>query len=338
MTMASALRTLAHAALILAATAPLAASCMTASLAVPGRVTREVPLDRDRPQLARVGELAFLGAIEFPGGIAGGLSGLVIAEGGERFVAVSDTGRVFDGRLLYGRDGRLVGAADVRRHALPVEEGSGDGKRHHDSEDLTRLPDGSWLVSFEREHRILRYRPGGDRPDGVPVALPTPPGLEGAPDNGGVEALAALPDGRVLAIEEGESDGRPERQAWIGRLSGDGKAAWSRLTYRAAPFYRPTAAAALPSGDVLVVERRASLLGGLAARLVHVPASALRPGGVVEGGELARLDPPLLTDNFEGVAVSEAADGTLRVYVLSDDNFSPLQRTLLLMFALPAGV
>ena len=39
-------------------------------------------------------------------------------------------------------------------------------------------------------------------------------------------------------------------------------------------------------------------------------------------------------DNFEGMAVHRAADGALVLTLISDDNFSPLQRTLLLQFTM----
>ena len=39
-------------------------------------------------------------------------------------------------------------------------------------------------------------------------------------------------------------------------------------------------------------------------------------------------------DNFEGLAVARDADGGTLVYILSDDNFHFLQRTLLLLFRL----
>ena len=37
------------------------------------------------------------------------------------------------------------------------------------------------------------------------------------------------------------------------------------------------------------------------------------------------------TDNFEGIA-AERRNGATRLYILSDDNFSPAQRTLMLAF------
>ena len=52
------------------------------------------------------------------------------------------------------------------------------------------------------------------------------------------------------------------------------------------------------------------------------------------GGEIARMEMarPLTVDNYEGLAVIPAKDGSVRFYLLSDDNFQSSQRTLLLAF------
>jgi hypothetical protein len=57
-------------------------------------------------------------------------------------------------------------------------------------------------------------------------------------------------------------------------------------------------------------------------------------GRVVDQQELRG---PLTVDNFEGLAAVPApsaskGDGTIRFYLISDDNFSSSQRTLLLAF------
>ena len=53
-----------------------------------------------------------------------------------------------------------------------------------------------------------------------------------------------------------------------------------------------------------------------------------------KGAEIGRLDlaRPLTVDNFEGLAAVPAPDGGVRFYLISDDNFSPSQRTLQLAF------
>ncbi|WP_083897148.1 esterase-like activity of phytase family protein [Azospirillum sp. B506] len=304
-----------------------------------------VPLDSGRPDRGTLGPLRFLGGLDIAGGDrVGGLSGLWVDPAGVRFVAIGDTGLVVDGRLQGGADGRLTGVSEVRARPLTVEEGISHQKSRTDAEDLTRLPDGGWLVSLERDHRILRYTGGGQGPEGSPTPIPRPPGMDSTPENGGLEALTLLPDGRLLTIEEGKEDGRQERRAWIAKpgLAGDGlpRSAddWQPFTYRTAPRYRPTSVAPLPDGGALVLERRVSLLGGWSSRLVRVAARQLTAsavaGAVVDGEELGRLEAPLVNDNFEGIATRPGPAGETLVYLISDNNFSSLQRTYLLLFAL----
>jgi hypothetical protein len=57
----------------------------------------------------------------------------------------------------------------------------------------------------------------------------------------------------------------------------------------------------------------------------------------LHGQEVVELRPPLTLDNFEGLAVHRLGDGSLRLTLVSDDNFSPLQRTLIVQFEWPAA-
>jgi hypothetical protein len=65
-----------------------------------------------------------------------------------------------------------------------------------------------------------------------------------------------------------------------------------------------------------------------------VPLAAVKPGALVDGAELIFADMAYQVDNMEGLSVHRAADGALVLTVISDNNFSPLQRTLLLQFTL----
>ena len=48
--------------------------------------------------------------------------------------------------------------------------------------------------------------------------------------------------------------------------------------------------------------------------------------------DLHTITRPATVDNFEGISALPRADGSVRFYLISDDNFSPAQRTLLLAF------
>ena len=242
-----------------------------------------------------------------------------------RLTAISDRARWVTGRLVMEGD-RPVGVAEIRTGALRDGAGTALPRGGHggDSEAIARLPDGTWLVAFERWHRIRAYR----RLDGPGTFVEAPPGIDRAPQNGGLESLAVLADGRWFAIaEELAPEGTPElRMAWLG-----GPGRWQALRYRPAPGFVPTDAAPMPDGGALVLERRFSLFGGFAGRLVRIAPAALRAGVVVEGTEILRLSSPLPTDNWEGVTVTRWQGRTL-VALLSDDNQSPFQRSLLLLF------
>ncbi|MEK9725686.1 MAG: esterase-like activity of phytase family protein, partial [Rhodospirillaceae bacterium] len=74
----------------------------------------------------------------------------------------------------------------------------------------------------------------------MPEPLPPPDGLAALPANSGIEALALLSDGRLLAITEGRKD-VASALAWVSDTDG-----WSPLTYPTDGEFRPTGAATLP--------------------------------------------------------------------------------------------
>ena len=63
-------------------------------------------------------------------------------------------------------------------------------------------------------------------------------------------------------------------------------------------------------------------------------AAELRPGGTVHAQELAFLASPYAVDNLEGLAVTQGSRGETLLWLISDDNFNPLQRNILLLFEL----
>ena len=258
----------------------------------------------------------------------GGFSGVHLAPD-LTLTLISDRGHWAEARLLL--DGLTPINLQPLRHGPLRDEAGKPIPRGFaaDAEALVRLPYGTWLVAFERRHRIRAYR----RLDGPGAYVAPPSGLDNAPPNGGLESLAVLPDGRLFAIAETFTPpDRPElRHAWLGAPG-----RWVPLYWQPAPGFHPTDAAILPDGSALVLERRFSLLGGFSARLVMTAPDALRSareGAVLHGETILMLDDaPLPSENWEAVAVTRVGDQTL-VALISDDNESILQRSLLLLFA-----
>ena len=292
--------------------------------------TRQVALDPEDRARNSVGDLQFLGGLDLRSNEAafGGLSGLSVTADG-RLSAVSDRGHWFTARIVRDDAGGLVGLADGELGPLKDPEGGPVKDAWRDAEALERLAGGDWLVSFEREHRVWRYPVETGGLQGRPVPFQTPRAIARAPANGGLEALAPLPDGRILMLAQGLKRDDGARAGWLA-----GPGGIEALGYRTAPKFLPTDAATLPNGDVLVLSRHFSVIGGVRARLERVSANAIEPGATLRGALVARFERPLTADNFEGVAAVQEDDGATLVYILSDDNFNFFQRTLLLLFRL----
>jgi hypothetical protein len=291
-----------------------------------------VPLGTRTPDQSSVGRLIYRGGLHLTSTDVrfGGWSALHISAAGRRLMAVSDNAAWLTATLRYDGRGWLVGTEAHRIGRLAGLGGMEIPRNAStaDAESLAALPDGQFLVSFERNHRLWRYAPAMPPFSREPEPWPTPPGIADAPNNEGIEALARLADGRLLAIAEGLPAGTGAVAAWLW----DG-AGWSTLGYAVSGSYRPTAAATLPSGDVVLLERRFNPIDGITARIRRLAIGDISPGAILEAETLATLELPLISDNFEGIA-TRAGDGEALLYVISDNNFKSFQRTLLLMFAL----
>jgi hypothetical protein len=301
--------------------------------------TSPVPLDASDPSRERVGPLAYLGGLWLRSDDPrfGGLSDLRVSPDGARLFAVSDCGYGFTASLSYDAAGRLAGLSGPRLVSLTGSTGRPLGPSESDAESLV-VGDGL-EVGFEGWGRIRAY--GLEPPFAGPARrLGLPAGVGSCGRNGGLETMADTGDGRRLLVCEGRRGASSSVPAWVGRGE-----AWQPREYPLAfeggwagePF-RPTGAARLPDGDLLVLERRFPPAG---ARLVRIARSDLDRTSPFDPRTLARIEAPLTIDNFEGVDARRDAAGRTLVYLLSDDNGCAkaggtrrLQRTLLLLFAL----
>ncbi len=306
---------------------PSSLIALLAALLLPAAASAEISatsmvLDAGAPERSRFGRLEWRGSLRLSGlGDFGGLSALLYEDG--VLTAVSDKGNWYGLRPWF-EGGRLAGVALVGAGKLAGPDGAPiDDKFGADAESLARL-DGGILVAFERDHRLWRY----DGLDALPAPVATPEQAKRLPSNGGLEAITELADGRLLLLSEEGGDARAVA-GWIGR-PGD----WRPVAWRRTGEFKPTAAAVLPDGRVVVLERRFSILGGVGARLSVVDPAELVAGATLSGGELAQFGPPLAIDNFEGLAAATGTGGETLLYIVSDDNFSPLQSTQMHVFVL----
>lgn len=278
-----------------------------------------------KPEVVTLGRLRYLGGLHIASKDSrfGGVSGLEAMPDGT-LIGVTDTGYWIAFRPERDAAGQLVGVRDGDLDPLRDAEGRPfDGKAWSDAEGLRRAANGDLLVSFEREHRVLRYaKPGGN---GVPID--TPASIAGQPANGGIEAIATWPDGKLLLLSERGRDTEGDLRAWLRDAQG-----WHNLVYQTQGESLPTDAAVLPSGDLLVLERKFGIFTELGARLVLVPQARVVPGGKLSGETLAAWEKPYSVDNMEALAVTTERDGGVLLWVMSDDNQSRTQRTLLMLF------
>ena len=290
-----------------------------------------VDLHTEDEQIGRVGHLVFQGGLNLtsPDPRFGGLSGLAVSADGSRLSAVTDKGDWVLFSPTISPTGRLTGIAGTQIGDLRDFDGKPlRRKRNSDAESLAPI-DGGFAVSFERRHRVWLYRGAPNPFRARPVEIALPPRSHAMRRNGGLEALARLRDGRLITIAQDFPKGAPFAQGWILE-----KNRWHGFRYRRHGQFQPAGAVTSPSGRLLVLERRFSYVGGFGTRLVEISPAVIRPGADIRGRELARLEHPLITENFEGIASYRNAAGKTVLYLISDDNFGALQKTILLKFAL----
>ncbi len=271
----------------------------------------------------------------------GGFSGLSI--GGRHLTAVSDQGHWLTASLALDARGTITGLRAARMGRLCDDDGAPVAWERRDAEEIQHLPGHGYLVSFERHHRIVLYAEsenGATHPqpargatafDRVPKPFPFPPGIVTTQRNKGMEAVALLPDGRLLTFAEDLRTIDDDIIGWIGRPeAGD----WRHLTLPGLGDFLPTGAAVLPAGDLLLLVRNYSRETGNLIRLLMLEAASLTPGSRLRPVELARIEPPATIDNMESVAIGTGPAGETLIYLLSDNNYNDQQRTLLMQFEL----
>jgi hypothetical protein len=276
--------------------------------------------------------LEFLGGLDVSSAkswVFGGLSGIDMIDS-DRVLMIGDSSTYVTARLVHD-GGRFVGLADTEIGSLFPD---GDmSKASGDAEDVALDPSDrsrGVIVRERQPNAILTF----DLVDGRPTNFE--PKLVGAPDrvlqsNSGLESVAYPPAasplaGEILTIAERPMRGDTDFTGWIA-----GKGSFSIVRH---DNFDISSARFLPNGDLILLERRYAPAWGIAMRLRRIAGDTIKIGARLDGDILLDAGMTSQIDNMEGLAVSQDEAGRTILTLVSDDNFSILQRTLILQFVL----
>ncbi len=291
--------------------------------------------DPREQQRRQFGKLVFRGGLELSSSHKqfGGLSGIQVGADG-KFLAITDRAHWIRGRIVYRGDAP-AGIADAEIAPMLYADGRPITARGwYDTEALV-ADGGSVYVSLERVHRVLKFDYGKRGLMARATLVPVPPELGKLPPNKGIECLVVAPRetpiaGALIAISERGMDAAKNIRAFL--IGGPKPGMFS---VKPSDDFDVVDCALMPNTDLLILERHFSWRRGVAMRLRRVALSEVVPGAVLEGAILISADMGFQIDNMEGMSVHRSASGETVLTLVSDDNFSIIQRTILLQFTLP---
>lgn len=259
----------------------------------------------------------------------GGMSGLLMEDGGRQVIAASDRGTLFNARLTRDAAGNITQITDVAEYAIHLPDGGPVDRFKGDIEGLSRLEDGRLALSFEGYARIMTM----DTLTADTIWTHSWDRFESYFNNAAFEGLATLSDGRLMAFVE--TRGR----YGMGRAYVQETGGWTGPhPVPVTPRYKITGADLGPDGCLYTIERRFNLFAGIEYRVMrHWQDGGLWTAGAAWQSEPLYQSAKGRDGNGEGISVWRDGAG-LRISVITDDGFLPLPRTQLVELQLPGGV
>ena len=254
----------------------------------------------------------------------GGLSGLII-EDNNNFTTIGDQGIWMTGQLILNNNDELTSISNAKLGYLKNEKNIylvQSGKLFTDAEAV-ELFNGKLIVSFERNHRILSY----EKIEGVAQLFYDKMKLLDLPNNGGIEAMTSLKDNSLIFISEDLVD---SNDRIVGFRLYENKL--SKIFVKKNGSFKPTDLSVLPSGDILMLERSFTPIKGAKARISLIKYQDIIESPLITPIYIDTISPPMIVDNFEGISSIKSNSGGYFIFILSDDNFNFLQKTILLQF------
>ena len=286
----------------------------------------------DQPAQSKFGKLEFISGLELTSKNEnfGGVSGLRLSEDGKTLFAVTDQGHFLKADIQRDASGKLKAIANAEFSRLRDREGSRiKGKKNADAESL-EIINSQFLIGFERNHRVDFFNLKNNKLLADERAKPISFKQFDFPNNKGPEAIAVSPLTKELFVfAEYALDEDTRHQGFIVKDE-----AIRPIFVTATTGFSLTDAHFLANGDLIILERFYTPITGQAMRIRKFQGEKLKANAVLKGEFLMQATSQMEIDNMEGLAITKMMDGSKRITLISDDNFSRNQRTILLEFKL----
>ncbi len=296
--------------------------------------SQSIVFDPRAPERRQYGRLIWRGGLVLTSSNErfGGISGITIDRQGRKITGVIDTGSwitaelVYDGDKLEQLDNVYIGQLSGRNKKpflLP---------RDQDAEALVRKGD-QYLISFERNHRIGVFSSINGRPSHQVGNVVLPDDSKAMASNKGLESLDIIRGGplkgSLLVFSEALLNSSEYIKGWI-----IGEKGADNIYLKAMDGFSITEVESLEDGSLIFLERKYRPAEGVSMRIRFVKSSDVKAGAKLDGEVLLKVGPEFSIDNMEGLAVHKNNQGQTIITLISDDNFSTKQRTLILQFEL----
>lgn len=178
---------------------------------------------------------------------------------------------------------------------------------------------GNLWLAYEYHNAVRRFAA-----DGTSITV-RPAQMQGWSRNSGAESMARLADGRFIILAE-----RSEAGLLFANDPVDGGEA-TEFQFDPPGEFRPTSMALLPDGRALILLRAVRWqVPPFASMLVIADPADIRAGEKWPYEQLITFDQANLRDNYEAMLIEADGEGAAVIWLISDNNQSFMQRTLLL--------
>ncbi|GAA6209306.1 esterase-like activity of phytase family protein [Cognatishimia sp. WU-CL00825] len=251
----------------------------------------------------------------------GGFSAIEVLNDGRKYIALTDHGRLVQGRMV--RENQDLQSVKIDSStALNNSKGIAPKNQRQDTEGLAVRRDGQLFISLEGIHQVRAYA----RASGNAMEYPRHADFAKLQDNGSLEALAIDDRNRLYTLPE--SSATDARGMPVYRLE---NGVWSQPFFLSrSRRYEPVGADFGPDGKFYLLERKFTLFGFRS----RIRSFVFDANGVAS--EQAVLETAAGEhDNLEGLSVWRDDTGALRLTMVSDDNFMFFQSTEIVEYLVP---